>query len=276
MDIKLIAFDMDGTFLDDNKEIPPENIQALKAAAERGIHLVPATGRLYIGVPERIKALPFIRYYIIANGAQVYDAWEDKPIYKGEIPLELALRVLDHMETLPVIYDCYQQNCGWMSGHMFERIGEFVPNPAMQAAIKKQRRPVPDLRATLIERGESVQKQQMFFKSKEEMLRQRDEVLPRLFPELLPSSSVKVNIELNHISAGKDKGLEALCAHLGFGLENAMACGDGTNDTRMLKAAGLGVAMANADEEVKAAADVITLSNNEAGVAHAIYRHALG
>lgn len=275
MDIKLIAFDLDGTFLDDNKDIPPENLEALKAAAAQGIHIVPATGRLFIGVHDNIKALPFIRYYILINGAQVYDAWEDKVIYRGEIPLDMALSVIDYMETLPVIYDCYQQNCGWMSGHMFERIGEFVPNPAMQAAVKKQRRPVPDLRTTLIERGESVQKQQMFFTDMDEMLRQRDEILPRLFPELLPSTSVKTNIELNHISAGKDKGLEALCVHLGFGLENAMACGDGTNDTCMIKAAGLGVAMSNAEEEVKAAADVITLSNNEAGVAHAIYRYAL-
>ena len=275
MDIKLIAFDLDGTFLDDNKEIPPENLEALKRAAEQGIHIAPATGRLFIGVHDNIKALPFIRYYILANGAQVYDAKEDKTIYRGEIPLDMALSVMDYMETLPVIYDCYQRGCGWMSEHMFERIGEFVPHPAMQAAIRKQRRPVADLRSLLIERGESLQKQQMFFKDMAEMLRQRDEILPRLFPELLPSTSVKTNIELNHISAGKDNGLKALCAHLGFTLENAMAFGDGTNDTCMLKAAGLGVAMSNAEEEVKDAADVITLSNNEAGVAHAIYRYAL-
>ena len=187
----------------------------------------------------------------------------------------MALSLIDYMETLPVIYDCYQYGCGWMSGHMFERIGEFVPHPAMQAAVRKQRRPVPDLRTLLIQRGDSVQKQQMFFTDMDEMLRQRDEILPRLFPELLPSTSVKTNIELNHISAGKDNGLKALCEHLGFTLENAMAFGDGTNDTCMLKAAGLGVAMSNAEEEVKAAADMITLSNNEAGVAHAIRRHVL-
>lgn len=275
MDIKLIAFDLDGTFLDDKKEIPPENLEALKAAAERGIHIVPATGRLFIGVHDSIKALPFVRYYILVNGAQVYDAWEDRIIYRGEIPLDMALSVMDYMETLPVIFDCYQHDCGWMSQHMFDRIDEFVPNPAMSAAVKKQRRPVPDLRSTLIERGDSVQKQQMFFKDIDEMRRQRDEILPGLFPELLPSTSVVTNIELNHVSAGKDKGLEALCTHLGFALENAMAFGDGTNDTCMIKAAGMGVAMSNAEKEVLAAADYITLSNNEAGVAAAIERFVL-
>ena len=270
MDIKLIAFDLDGTLLDDNKEISPENMAALKAAAERGVHIVPATGRLFIGVSEAIKALPFVRYYILVNGAQVYDAVEDKIIYRGEIPLDMALSVMDYMETLPVIYDCYQQNCGWMNEDMFNRIEEFVPNPAMSAAVKKQRRPVENLRQLLINRGESVQKQQMFFKDLELMRHQRDEILPRLFPELLPSTSVISNIELNHVSAGKDKGMEALCAHLGIAMDNTMALGDGTNDTCMIKAAGLGVAMANADEQVKAAADIITLSNNDSGVARAI------
>ena len=275
MDIKLIAFDLDGTFLDDKKEIPPENLEAIKAAAAKGIHIVPATGRLHIGVHEAIKALPFVRYFILVNGAQVYDALEDKTIYKGEIPLDMALSVMDYMETLPVIYDCYQNGCGWMSGHMFQQIPDYVPNPAMQAAVKKQRRPVPDLRSTLIERGESVQKQQMFFRDLEEMRRQRDEILPAMFPELLPTTSVVTNIELNHISAGKDKGLEALCRYLGFTAENAMAFGDGTNDTCMLRAAGLGVAMSNAEKEVLEAADYVTGSNNEAGVAAAIRRFVL-
>ena len=275
MDIKLIAFDLDGTFLNDKKEIPPENLEALREAAARGIHIVPATGRLHIGVHEAIKALPFVRYFILVNGAQVYDAVEDKTIYKGEIPLEMALSVMDYMETLPVIYDCYQNGCGWMSAHMFEQIGDYVENPAMQAAVRKQRRPVPDLRTVLIERGESVQKQQMFFRDLTEMRRQRDEILPGLFPELLPTTSVVTNIELNHISAGKDKGLEALCRHLGFTAGNAMAFGDGTNDTCMLRAAGLGVAMSNAEKEVLAAADYVTGSNNEAGVAAAIRRFVL-
>lgn len=275
MDIKLIAFDLDGTFLNDKKEIPPENLEAIKAAAAKGIHIVPATGRLHIGVHEAIKALPFVRYFILVNGAQVYDAVEDRTIYKGEIPLDMALSVIDYMETLPVIYDCYQNGCGWMSQHMFDRIEDYVENPAMQAAVRRQRRPVPDLRTTLIERGESVQKQQMFFKDIEEMRSQRDEILPRLFPELLHTTSVVTNIEINHVSAGKDKGLEALCRHLGFGLENAMAFGDGTNDSCMLRAAGLGVAMSNADEAVLAVADYVTGSNNEAGVAEAIRRFVL-
>ena len=66
---ELSSFDLDGTFLDDNKNIPPENLRAIEEAAARGVHIVPATGRTYTGLPETLRSIPFIRYYITANGA---------------------------------------------------------------------------------------------------------------------------------------------------------------------------------------------------------------
>ena len=76
-------------------------------------------------------------------------------------------------------------------------------------------------------------------------------------------------------AAGKANGLRALCRHLGVDMAQTVAFGDGTNDTDMLRAAGLGVAMANAMEDVRNAADYITLSNNDAGVAAAIEQFVL-
>ena len=274
MKLKLIAFDMDGTFLDDGKNIPPENLQALQEANGQGIVLVPATGRIYAGIPQIIKDLPFIRYFILGNGAQVFDRETGQVLYRGEISLPLCLRVLDYMETLPVIYDCYQDGQGWMSEHMFRRIEEFMPDPVMVRYTRSVRTTVPDLRSFLEERGRPVQKLQMHFRDMKELARQR-KLLPEIFPELLACSSVKTNIELNSIDAGKDKGLQALCRHLGIDICETLAFGDGSNDTAMLKAAGWGVAMANAEEEVLTAADAITVSNNEAGVAAAMRRWAL-
>ena len=69
MGIKLIAFDLDGTFLDPKKNISPDNIRALEEAAAKGVVIVPATGRIVGGVPQQIRELPFIRYYVTANGA---------------------------------------------------------------------------------------------------------------------------------------------------------------------------------------------------------------
>ena len=88
MSVKLIAFDLDGTFLDDKKNILPENIAALEKAAEKGVHIVPATGRIYKGIPEALRELPFMRWFITANGSYIYDAAEDRAAAKAEISAE--------------------------------------------------------------------------------------------------------------------------------------------------------------------------------------------
>ena len=88
---RLIAFDLDGTFLDDEKQIPEETLRAIERAAGRGVEIVPATGRIYRGIPEELKALPFIRYYILSNGAAVYDAREDKVLLREEIPADTVI-----------------------------------------------------------------------------------------------------------------------------------------------------------------------------------------
>ena len=88
-------------------------------------------------------------------------------------------------------------------------------------------------------------------------------------------SSLGYNIEINAAGVNKGTALVELGSMLGIRREEIMACGDGDNDIEMVKEAGFGVAMGNAEEEVKAAADYITLSNEEEGAAKAIERFAL-
>lgn len=70
MEIRLIAADMDGTLLDDEKRIPEENLRAFRACAARGIEIVPATGRTMRGLPDELRNLPGVHYAILTNGAQ--------------------------------------------------------------------------------------------------------------------------------------------------------------------------------------------------------------
>jgi len=274
MSVRLIAFDLDGTLLDDRKNIPPENLRALEAAASRGIAAVPATGRIVRGIPEPIKALPFVRYFIVSNGAGVYDAKEDRLLYRGDVPVELALRCYDYLDTLPVLYDCYQNDMGWMSRSMYENCAPyFTTEPHMMELIRRLRIPVDDLKETLRERGEPLQKLQCFFKPEDMDLRARElRHIPELFPDLVATTSVSNNIEINSVNAGKGKALLALAGHLGIEREDTVAFGDGLNDAEMLQMAGWGVAMQNADPAVKAVADEICDSNNNAGVAKVIWR----
>lgn len=275
MNCKLIAFDLDGTFLNNDKTIPQKNIDALCAAAGRGIHIVPATGRIHSGVPEAVRALPFIRYYICINGAYVYDAVEDRPIYSADVPLDIALRFYEEMDKLPVMYDCYQDNSGFITQKMYDEADYYVPDKGILHLVKTLRVPVPELKEYLRQKGKDVQKLQAYFH--DISLRDRElERLPKLFPELLFSTSVSNNIEVNSRLAGKGNGLKALCRELKIDIADTAAFGDSLNDEDMLSAAGLGIAMANALESTKRAADVLTLSNNDAGVAAGIEKYILG
>lgn len=271
MKYKIIAFDLDGTLLDDEKNIPPENLDAMKRAAELGIILAPATGRIYNGIPATLRELPFIRYCICMNGAWVGDVREKRTLYSAEIPAKRAVELLRFMDGLPVIYDCYQDDWGWMSRSMYEKVYEYVSDKKVAELTQRTRNQVDDLKALLLERGRPVQKMQMHFKDHAARLEWLEK-LPKLWPDISVTSSIASNIELNAAAANKGEALLALCSALKVAPEDSIAFGDGTNDISMLRAAGVGVAMENAEPEVKAAADMLTGNNNAAGVAQAIRR----
>lgn len=268
MGIKLIAYDLDGTLLDDEKRLPEENLAALREAADRGIHIVASTGRLYDGIPEHIRALPFTRYCIISNGAAVYDAAEKKTVLRDEIPMERAIEVCEYMDALPVIYYSYHADSGWISRDQYEVVEQYIPKVLLPDFYRVSK-PVDDLKEDIRRRGGGVQKLQMHFRDPQLRQRQLKE-FPKRFPELMMTTSIPTNIEINSMGANKGAALRGLCAYLGIDPADTAAFGDGSNDIPMLREAGVGVAMANAEPEVKAAADVVTDSNNDAGVAKMI------
>ena len=274
MPIKLLCFDLDGTFLDDQKNLPPENLRALERAAARGVLIVPATGRIYTGIPEALRGLPFMRWFITVNGAYVYDAAEDRAAARAEIPAARAVEFYEYADSLGVFYDCYQDNWGYMTADMLALARARIPDPGIRRLIVNLRTPVPELKAYLRDKGTDVQKLQLYF---EDMaLRERElRELPARFPDLSVSSSVPFNIEINAKTATKGHALRTLCALLGLDPAETLALGDGTNDLDMIRSAGIGVSMANGAPELLAAADYITGSNNEAGFAAAVERFVL-
>ena len=274
MNVKLIAFDLDGTLLDDDKHLPPENLAALQAAHAQGIFLVPATGRILKALPEELLAPGLFRYFIFANGALVYDLQEQQALYRARIEPELAVRLCTYMDTLPVLYDCYRGDCGYMTQWMYDRAPEFFETePHILKLVKSLRRPVPDLKQKIQEDGLPLEKLQMFFRPERMDERARQlELVPQLFPELIASSSLRNNIEISSARAGKGNALRALCEKLDLDTSESVAFGDGLNDADMLRAAGRGCAMQNAIPAVKEAADVTVETNNDAGVGKEIFR----
>lgn len=267
--IKLIALDLDGTLLDSDKRLSEENRAALERAAGEGIEIVPATGRFYLGMPQIIRDLPFVRYVISINGAQVYDTVGEKTVCGSEIPWERAVQVMERLDELDVIYDCYQDGWGRMTQRHYDDAQKYAANIHSLEMIKKLRTPVPELKAYLKEKASGVQKIQAFFRDtelREKMLKQ----LPTEFPDLVVTTSIVNNIEINSREATKGVAIKRLAAYLGIDIGETMAFGDDFNDITMLKAAGIGVAMGNSNDEVKKAADRVTADCDSSGVALAM------
>ena len=270
--IKLIALDLDGTLLGTDKQLSAENAAALEQAAERGIEIVPATGRFFRGMPQVIQSLPYVHYAITVNGAQVYDIQKQKTVCASELSWQRAVSVMERLDALNVIYDCYQDGWGYMTQALYDKAEAFAPTVHNLEMIKKLRTPVPELKAYLREQARGVQKIQIFFQDmalRAEML----EALPQEFPDLAVTTSIVNNIEINSRGATKGTALKRLSEYLGVPTAQTMAFGDDANDITMLEEAGIGVAMGNAGEAVKAAADFITLDCDNDGVAHAIQHY---
>lgn len=263
---RLIALDLDGTLLDSGKQLSAKNAAALRRAAENGAQIVPTTGRFFDGMPQAIRELPYLRYAITINGAQVLDVRSGEVLYRAELPLAQALEILEYLDTLPVIYDCYCGSWGWITRAMQEAAPAFISDAHSLRMVQELRTPVDELKAYLRARGDDVQKIQLFLKD----VSQRPAVLAELerrFPGTVASTSLPNNIEINAAAANKGSAVRALAAHLGIPMEETISFGDGSNDLSMIRACGLGVAMANACPAVLAAADRVTTSCDESGVA---------
>ena len=273
-DIRIIALDLDGTLLNSNKELTERNYRALEAAAARGIEIVPTTGRFYDAMPQVIRDLPFVNYGITINGAQVAHVRTGDVLYRAEIPWQQAVEIMSVLDTLPVVYDCFMDNAAFMTAALKERIDECTDDPHYRKMVRELRQSVPELKAFITKRGQDVQKSQFF--TMDMALRQRMlNELPRRFPGIITTAALLHNVEINHERANKGAAVLALAEHLGCGAENVMAFGDGLNDLSMIRAAGTGVVMANAFDEVKRYADYITDDCDHDGVAAAIEKFCL-
>lgn len=274
-DIRIIALDLDGTLLDSEKRLSEVNRAALERAAERGVLIVPTTGRFFGMMPPAVRDLPFVRYAITINGAQVYDRETDTAIVRDEIPLDMALGVMEVLDRFDVIYDCYRQNWGWMTAALQDKAADYATNEHYLKMVREFRKPVPELKAHLKATANDGDVQKiMLFARNTQVSGLSSQVLDAIrlelaarFPEIKVTSSTWNNIELNIRTAHKGNALKRFAEHLGLGLANCMAFGDGMNDFTMVEAAGLGVAMANAEPEVKRVAKWIAPSNDDDGVA---------
>jgi len=269
--IKMIALDLDGTLLNEQKAVTEHTWEVLIAAIAQGVTVLVATGRPLAGVPAVLRQFPGIRYVVTANGARVVDQQKDKILYERLIKPEAAEKVLDIFAEYDTLREVFHNGKGYMN--RVDKPDRFFENDLMKEYILTTRKPVRDLKETTWALPGGFDKVRAVFSCPQE----REEAMQRMKSEkgLAVTSAIHNDIEVNLAGVNKGTALLALGERLGIWRDEIMACGDGMNDVEMISQAGLGVAMENGVEEVKRAADHITAANDDEGVAKAIEKFIL-
>lgn len=279
--MKLIAIDLDGTLLNSKHQVSLENENALRQAQQDGIEVVVSTGRAYFDVVSIFKPLGIKTWVISANGAVIHDP--DGRLYHQEtIEKQRAYEILSWLESENYYYEVFTGSAIYTPQQGRElleiELDRFKSaNPEADLAVLKQAAEVQytqsgfayiDSFQELFEPCRQLDFYNIlgfsFFKEKLEAGWKRYEHAD----DLTLVSSAEHNFELTARKASKGQALKKLAARLNIPIEETAAVGDSLNDKSMLEAAGKGVAMGNAREDIKVMADAVTLTNDEHGVAH--------
>lgn len=265
MKYKLLVLDIDGTLTNSQKQITPRTKKMLMKAQEHGVKLVIASGRPTCGVLPFAEELELKKYggYILAfNGAKMISCADDKVIFNQQLPegafpeiyalaKENRVNLLTYesdtvlTETPDDPYIGIEVRINRMNLKKVDNLREYVTFPVTKCLMVGDGEYLAGVEKTVHQRlGDRLN----IFRSEP------------FFLEIMPQ-----NID-------KAYSLNELLKTLGLSKSEMIACGDGFNDKSMIRFAGLGVAMENAQEAVKKVADFITLSNDHDGIAAVVER----
>ena len=271
--IRMIGVDLDGTLLNSEKQLTAYTREVLKKAIEQEVAVVVATGRPFSGVPDELKHFPGMRYALTANGARILDMQKQKVVYENLLSGEIAEKVIDILKRHHAIHEFFVDGVGYMNEDGLKNVYAYFEDPHMAEYLQSTRIPVKDVKEKLQTMKCEVDKLQGIFRNQKD----KQEALEELntLSGIVVTAAMDNNLEINKEGTNKGLGLLQIGKSLGISREEIMACGDGGNDVEMLKEVGFAIAMANAYDPVKTAADFVTVSNDEDGVAKAIERFVL-
>ena len=270
-DIRMVALDLDGTVFNDQKQITPRTRAALRAALAQGVTVLPATGRPLAGAPDEFLSIPGVAWALTSNGGCVWRLAGRQPAIRLPLSPAQGQQVLETLAGLDCTVDLYADGWAYTTAAQLARL-ETLVEPELLSYVRASRRTVPDL-AAFAASAPGIEKFSCQFGTPAHRPIARDK-LTALGYEV--TCSLGTNLEINAPGVTKGAALLALARQLGYTREQVMACGDSDNDLAMLRAAGLGVAMGNADPAVRTAADAVTATNQEDGVALALARYIPG
>lgn len=261
--IRLIALDLDGTLTNDQKEITPATKDALIACQQKGVVIALMSARPAPGLFLDRDRLDLTHYHgILAsyNGGCITDAASDKILSRTSMDREQTRSILRQLEAYKVTVILDDGKQFFVTDKNGYKVEYECRNNHMSCTE------VQNLADYL-----SFSPVKLLLSARPEKLAEVRKMVDALLPgSLITVKTAPFYFEIIPRSINKGKGLLEICRILKIDPSQTMAFGDSENDIPMLEEAGCGVAMGNADDAVKAAADIVTASNNEDGIARVL------
>ncbi|EHG17640.1 hypothetical protein HMPREF9138_00093 [Prevotella histicola F0411] len=268
MKYKMIVLDLDGTLTNNKKEITPRTKEALMKAQAKGVKIVLASGRPTYGImplAEELELKKNCGFILAFNGGKIIDCSDCRTIFEQKldetlVPLlyhaakEAGMQILTYQGEGIVATDKndkYVQEEARINKMPVEEYDDFL-----------QQLVYPVNKCLIV--GDPAPLHQLEIKLKKELEGRMDVY-----------RSADYFLECVPLGIDKARSLDRLITTLGITKEEVIACGDGYNDLSMINFSGLGVAMSNAADDIKAQADYVTLSNEEDGIAHVVDKFIL-
>ena len=267
MKYRLIASDMDGTLVNDKSELTERTKAAIIKAVDAGAFFVTATGRPFSNVQIVNELLDKDMPFIVFNGATAYMGKSEKQLFEKFLDFDLAVEAFEYGQKLDIAQII------WTGTHLWgnRRCEDTLRYEGFSNGKKMSM--VTDL-ASIRDEVKGISK--VLWIAKPARIKEiADEVKAHFNNRLNCVSSMPHFLEFISKDAGKGTALEEIGKIFGIDSSEMIAVGDGYNDVCMLKYAGLGVAVDNAPEDIKAICDYVTLSNNDDGVAAVIEKYIL-
>ena len=268
MKYKMIVLDLDGTLTNNKKEITPRTQEALMKVQAKGVKIVLASGRPTYGIMPLAEELELKKnsgFILAFNGGKIIDCSDCRTIFEQKLD-----------ETLvPLLYHAAKKAGMQILTYQGEGIAATDKNDKyVQEEARINKMPVEEYDDFLQQLvypvnkclivGDPAPLHQLEIKLKKELEGRMDVY-----------RSADYFLECVPLGIDKARSLDRLITTLGITKEEVIACGDGYNDLSMINFSGLGVAMSNAADDIKAQADYVTLSNEEDGIAHVVDKFIL-
>lgn len=270
LDVKLIAFDLDDTLLNDQRQISDKNVEVLRRAAALGIYIVLCSGRAEDGILPFVRRLDIAgmeagKYLIAINGSSVFDLHKRIQILSKRVSGETLLIANDEAEKMDLrsevytpdtIYYAEENEWTRMDVELCNLKGEMVPNYQHFITRGFPKMLIPG--------------------DPEKLLILQEKLKASLGDSAVVFTSKPYFLEIMPPNCGKGEAIEWLANYLGIPIEKTMAFGDAMNDESMIRKCGYGVAMKNGNEYIKEIADFVTdHDNNDDGVGNFIKDYVL-